>query len=691
VSDRLKERHLTRKAVLYVRQSSQHQVLHNTESRKLQYGMKQRLHHLGWPDVEIIDDDLGRSATTTDGRAGFQRMVAEVCLGRVGAVAAREVSRFARNNRDWHQLIEMCGLVDTLLVDHEAVYDPRRANDRLLLGLKGSLSEYEVDLLRQRSLEARWAKAQRGELLIQAPVGFIKTANQRLEKDPDRRVQRAIELVFEKFFELGSVRQTLMWFLEHGLDLPAKRQGPGGWETWWRRPAYGTVANLLREPNYAGAYAYGRTKTRTQVVDGSVHKTRIRQPLDEWGVLLRDQHEGYISWAQFEKAQKMISDNVSRFLQTGTRGAPKKGAALLAGMLRCRRCGQKLMVAYSGRNATVPRYHCRRGQLDNGEPTCIGLGGGPVDEAVSREILRVVRPCATDAAVLAATTENSRQAALTDALLLDLKAARYEAERAWRQFDAVDPDNRLVADELEQRWNTALEKVRQAEARVEKAEALTRRDIPDVEHLTGLERQLHEAWDHPETDVRLKKRILRTLIEEIVVDIDEAANEVELVIHWKGGVHSELRVRRRRRGQNSTHTSPDTVDAVRTLARVCTDEVIAGFLNRNGLLTGRGNRWTKERVTSLRSKRKIPRHTAENQRKGGWLKLGQAAAYLRVDAKTLRRAVDRGAIAALHPLPDGPWVFEVSELDRSKDKLKVVRNDPAGPPSEQLNLVIPAT
>lgn len=259
MSDKITSERLQRRAIVYVRQSSQQQLLHNTESRRLQYAMKERVHGLGWQDVEVIDEDQGRSATTTNGRSGFQRMVAEVCLGKVGAVAAIEVSRFARNNRDWHQLIEMCGMVDTLLIDHEAIYDPRRPNDRLLLGLKGSMSEYELDLLRQRSLEARWAKARRGELVIQAPVGFVKTSDQRLEKDADTRVQHAIQLVFAKFFELGSARQVAMWFIEQRLDLPAKRQGVTGWETWWRRTAYRNVISILTEPTYAGAYAYGRT------------------------------------------------------------------------------------------------------------------------------------------------------------------------------------------------------------------------------------------------------------------------------------------------------------------------------------------------------------------------------------------------------------------------------------------------
>jgi DNA invertase Pin-like site-specific DNA recombinase len=341
VSERLQERHTRRTGIVYVRQSSQHQVLHNQESKRLQYAMKQRLHSLGWREVEVIDEDLGRSATSTVGRTGFQRMVAEVCLGKVGAIAAREVSRFARNNRDWHQLIEICSLVDTLLIDHDSIYDPRRANDRLLLGLKGSMSEYELDLLRQRSLEARWAKAARGELVISAPVGFLKTSDQRLEVDPDRRVQRAIRTVFEKFSELGSARQVLMWFLEHGLELPTTRFGVNGWETWWRRPAYRSVVRVLNDPTYAGAYAYGRTTVVSEVRDGVLVKKRVRKPMDEWRVLIPDHHEGYISWEEFERIQRMLAANSSNFASNKP-GAAKKGPALLNGLLRCRRCGRKL-------------------------------------------------------------------------------------------------------------------------------------------------------------------------------------------------------------------------------------------------------------------------------------------------------------------------------------------------------------
>jgi DNA invertase Pin-like site-specific DNA recombinase len=696
MTEHLTEKHLQRRAFVYVRQSSYQQVVHNEESKRLQYAMAQRVELLGWRDIEVIDEDLGLSATSTAGREGFQKMVAAVCMGEVGAIAAREVSRFARNNRDWHQLIEMCRLVDTLLIDHEAIYDPRLANDRFLLGLKGSFSEYELDILRQRSLEARYAKAERGDLVIVAPVGYNKTREQRLEMDADQRVQQAIRRVFEKFFELGSARQVLMWFLEHGLELPAVRSGAEGWETWWRRPAYGTVTRILSDPTYAGAYGFGRTGAKSEVRDGALKKRRVRKPMDEWRVLIPDHHEGYISWEDFERIQRMLADNASTF-GSKTTGAAKKGPALLSGLLRCRRCGRMLMVSYSGKAHAVPRYCCNRGRMDNGESKCINFGAVPVDEMVSREVLGVVRPAAIEAAILVASEETTRQDDVIDSLLMDLKAARYAAERAGRQYDGVDPDNRLVADELECRWNQALKRVREIEERLRQERQHHRAHTPpSLDSLGALAQDLERVWNDPDADIRLKKRIIRTLVEEVVVDVDLEAHEVDVLIHWKGGLHSAARVARRRQGQSSAHTSPDAVEAVRSLARVCNDEMIAAYLNRNGLRTGRGNRWTKERVTSLRSHRKIPRHTPERQEAGGWMNLTRAAEHLGVGPRTLRLAAERGDVNAEHPLADGPWVFERTSLDEPDmlarfAHLPHARGGAAVPPTAQLSFEIPNT
>jgi DNA invertase Pin-like site-specific DNA recombinase len=651
MSDKIRPHHLARKAILYVRQSSAFQVTHNLESQRLQYAMRDRLAQLGWGDIDVVDEDLGRSAAGLVTRSGFDRMVADVCLGKVGAVAAREVSRFARNSREWQHLVEMCRVVDTVLVDQDTVYAPRMSNDRLLLGLKGSLNEYELDLLRQRSVEARRQKARRGELLIMSPVGYLK-GERRLEKDPDRRVQDAIALVFRTLLELGSVRQTLLWFHGHGLELPvidAREQ------VRWRRPSYGMVYSMLTNPAYGGAYAYGKTEQVTIYGDGAPRQTIRRKAREHWLAFIPEAHEGYVSWEHFERVQAAIAQNT---LGRGHVGAAQRGAALLAGLLHGRRCGHKLLMGYTGNGHDVLRYQCRRGWLDAGDPRCIGIAGLAIDQAVSKEILRVVQPAAIEAARLADAEQSRQLDDVAAALQRDVQAAHYHAQRAQKQFDQVDPDNRLVADELERRWNQALSRVRDVEAQIERHQ--TRHDrapAPSAQDFHDLAANLEAVWSDPEADARLKKRILRSLIRDIIVDIDDQVAEVVVVIHWKGGVHTELRLPRRRRGQNATHTPKEAVDAVRVLARICSDRSIASFFTRNGMRTGRGNRWTQERVTALRSHHGIARYLPEQRAEQPWLNLTEAAHTLGVSARTLRIAAEQGDIHAEHPLPDGPWVF----------------------------------
>jgi DNA invertase Pin-like site-specific DNA recombinase len=658
MSEKLQPQHLARKAVLYVRQSSAFQVTYNVESQKLQYAMQTRLRDLGFTDIEVIDEDLGRSAAGTETRSGFERMVAEVCLGRVGAVAAREVSRFARNSREWQQLVEVCRVVDTVLIDQEMVYAPRASNDRLLLGLKGSLNEYELDLLRQRSLEARRAMAKRGELIVTAPVGFRKSEEHRLEKDPDRRVQEAIRLVFDQFERIGSVRQTLLWFHEHGLELPCVT--PRG-EVRWKRPIYGTVYQLLTNPAYGGAYAYGKTERGTRYEAGIERKNDRHKPRDQWLALIPGTHEGYVEWERYERIQRAIHGNLQ--VASGALSAAREGKALVSGLLRCRRCASKLTVHYTGQRHDAARYACHRGWLDKGQARCISFGGGRVDAAITAAVLSVVQPAGIEAAIVAHREETQKQDEVRAALERDLEAARYAASRAQRQYDAADPENRLVADELERRWNQALARVREIEARITSHEGATSAATPpSLADFTALAERLELLWEHPDTDSRLKKRIVRSLIHEIVVDVDPKAAEVVLAIHWIGGVHTELRVPRRRRGENSTHTAPETLDAVRSLARICPDALITNVLNRNGQRTGRGNFWTRERVTALRSHHDIPVYSEDTRASSGWMNLTEAARLVGVSARTLRLAVEHGELRAEHPLPDGPWIFHCDQL-----------------------------
>jgi len=683
ISDKIRAHHLERKAILYIRQSSAHQVLHNRESSALQYAMRDRLTALGWSEIEVIDDDLGRSAAGGVQRTGFERMVAQVCLGKIGAVAAREVSRFARNSRDWQQLIEMCRVVDTVLIDQETIYAPRHGNDRLLLGLKGSLNEYELDLLRQRSLAARYEKARRGELVVSVPVGYVK-AGDRYEKDPDRRVQKAIELVFDKVLELGSARQALLWFLEHNLELPVK--GMDG-QTTWRRPSYATIHRMIENPIYGGAYAYGKTAVAAGYDAAGVGAKIRRKARSDWLALMPNAHEGYVSWEKFEAIRKMVSGNIPT---SRHHGAPKHGDALLAGLLRCNRCGRKLTLRYSGAEHDIPRYSCSRGWLDNGEPRCIAFGGLGVDDAIENALLAVVGPGAIAAAAAAEKEAKEGRDQVREALVRDLEAARYATDRAFRQYDATDPANRLVAGELEARWNKALVHVAEVEGKIAAHDAEKAVPAVDLASLMTLATDLKSVWTAPTTDARLKKRIVRTLIHEVVADIDDKASEIVLFVHWVGGVHSEMRLPRRRRGQRNS-TSIDVIAAVRQLVLIAKDDLIAGILNRNGFTTGHGNRWTRERVTALRSHHRIPVYKAADDGIEPWLNLSDAARLLHVSPKTLRLATEAGKIEAVHPLPDGPWIFSRAALSTPTaraitEQARQNPKHPAGSHPDQQNL-----
>jgi DNA invertase Pin-like site-specific DNA recombinase len=691
MSDKIGLHHLTRRAVLYVRQSTTQQLQHNEESRRLQYAMTDRLRALGWKQVETIDEDLGKSAAGTVERSGFQRLVSEVSLGRVGAVGARELSRLARNSADWQKLMEVCRYVDTLLVDHDAIYDARQSNDRLLLGLKGNLNEYELELLRVRALEAKLEKARRGEYYAKIPAGYCKTYDGGIEKHPNARVQHVVRLAFDKMLELGSARQVLLWLREHRIEVPINRNARG--DVRWKPPTYGWLHMVLTNPTYAGCYVYGRTRLVTTVNDdGSFRRAQARKPFKDAFVLLCDQHDGYIDREAFERIQTMITRNSQLRTRPGP-GAARVGSAMLAGLLRCRRCGEKLLVNYGGSTVRVHRYDCSRANAERGEARCINFSGVDVDARVIELVLQVVQPAAIEVSAKLAQDEASQHDAAVDALRLQLKAAQFAADRAERQYDAAEPENRLVADELERRWNAALERVRLIEGHLADACAAAPQAAIDVTRFASLGSDLARVWNAPTSDVRLKKRIIRTLIEEIVVDTTD--RDVALTVHWKGGVHTELSVRRRRRGENRVQATPELVDAIRLLARVCSDESIARALNASEIKTARGNPWTSTLVRSFRSTHQIAACPDNDDEL--WLTLSRAAKLVGVADLTLKRAIKRGVVAALRPVSHGPWIIEKAELLRPEVIEHITKRPrrrgakPAAPPTAQLSLVITRT
>ena len=653
--------HLGRGAYVYIRQSTADQLLHNHESRRRQYGLADRARALGWSTVEVIDDDLGRSGGGIT-RPGFERLIAAICAGNVGAVLAIEASRLARNGRDWHTLIEFCGLVGTIIVDEDGIYDPRHPNDRLLLGMKGTMSELELSLFRQRSQEALKQKARRGALFLGVAAGYVKSGRDRIEKDPDVRVQEALRLVFSKFAELRSARQVHIWLREEGIVLPAKSRRSEALGVVWKLPAYNAVHNILTNPIYAGAYAFGRTGSQVRVVEGRKHIRRgIRRPIAEWDVLLKDQHEGYITWDEFEHNQRLIADNATGMGRTIARGAVRQGEVLLAGLLRCGHCGRKLQVHYSGK---LGRYNCYGARMNHGTARCISLGNRSADAAVSAEVLRVLAPLGIDAALKVLDTQTSETSAAERQLELALVQARYEAAHARRQYDAVDPANRLVAGELERRWNEALAAVHRAEAEIAALVARKRPPLGDTERkqLVALGADLARAWSHPAATAAIRKRILRTALHEIVVK--KQGPVVDLVLHWQGGDHTalQLQLRLNAAGRHHSRVPEDAIALVRELARLMPDAQIARLLNRCGKPTGYGNGWTEQRVRGFRSHHEIAVYRDGEWAERGEITLETAAKIIGVHKMTALRMIKRGDIKGRQPCPEAPWVINAADI-----------------------------
>ena len=653
--------HLARDAFVYVRQSTADQLQNNAESRRRQYGLAERARGLGWAEPVVIDDDLGRSGGGI-ARPGFERLLLAICEGRVGIVLAVEASRLARNGRDWHTLLEFCGLVGCLLADEDGIYDPRLPNDRLLLGMKGTMSEMELSILRQRSLEALRQKARRGELLLNVAVGFVKVRRDRIAKDPDRRVQEAIALVFRKFAEFQSIRQVHLWLRQEQIPLPSVERAGEERRLVWKLPVYNGVRRILTNPVYGGAYAFGRTGSRVTVENGRKRVSRGHcREREDWDVLLVDHHEGYVSWAEFERNQRLIADNAnSRGLLA--RGSVRRGEALLAGLLRCGHCGRRLHVHYSGTDGYCVRYGCHGAHINHGTGTCIAFGGVRVDAAVAGEVVRLLEPLGIEAALEAVTMRESAAAESRRQAELAVTQARYEADLARRQYDAVDPANRLVAGELEHRWNERLAEVRRQEERLAAVVAggTTELSAAEKARLLDLGADVAAAWSHPAATAATRKRILWAVLEEIVVTVVE--DRIELLLHWRGGDHTRLAVAKNRTGRHRWSTDAEIHDLIRALARQQPDGAIAATLNRLGKRTGRGNAWTQARVCSFRSTHGVAVHRPGEMAERAELTLEEAARRLGVSKMTVLRLISAGTISAQQVCKGAPWAITEADI-----------------------------
>jgi DNA invertase Pin-like site-specific DNA recombinase len=668
MNDKITDAHRDRSAYIYIRQSTLQQVQHNVESNRRQYALRERASTLGFSSVVVVDDDLGISGAGTQQRPGFSRLLAAVCDGEVGAVFALEASRLARNNRDWHHLIDLCVLTRTLVVDADGIYDPRLLNDRLLLGMKGTMSEFELGLLRQRAQEAYRQKALRGDVMTRVPVGFVRKGDNGIEMTPDRQVQQAIRDFFTRLRGSSSLRQVLLWHHQEKILFPVARMRDGCESLEWRLPNYQQLLRMVKNPTYAGAFAWGRSGARTKVVDGRSRKTEgHRLTMDQWQVLLKDHHPGYIEWEDYQSNLEKLVSNRTKSHQSST-GAARGGSALLAGLFRCARCGHKLHVAYRGRGGKAPRYWCMTGNREQGAPSCLAFAGLRVEKAVVEVVLEACQPLGVEASLQVLEKSHEERDQKRKALELALEKARYEAGRARRQYDAADPENRLVAAELETRWNAVLVQVAELESRlVADCQVDTSLTESQRERLTTLGADLLSLWSEPSTPMDLKKRVIRTVINEIIVDVNHDSGQIEMKIHWAGGVHTPLRVRKNQVGRNGNAADSNVVELVAELAKGWNDGYIASMLNRCGFLTGKGNSWNETRVKNLRRENDIPVHSKSQPRT--WKTMAEAAKLLDVSKCVIMTMIRNKILPARQAAKCAPWMIDDTDLE-----LPAVRN-----------------
>jgi DNA invertase Pin-like site-specific DNA recombinase len=657
--------HLSRQAIVYLRQSSAAQVENNRESTDRQYALAAKARELGWPDdrIIVIDEDLGLSGSGFVARSGFARLTAAVALAHVGLVLGLEVSRLARNNADWHRLIDLGGLTDTLIGDADGIYHPALFNDRLLLGLKGTMSEAELHVLRARLNGGIRNKAARGELRRGLPVGFVwGEADGETRFHPDEAVVTAIRNVFARFAETGSVRRVWLWFRSEGLTFPLQMHQ--GAEIRWVEASYTAIHHVLTNPVYAGAYAYGKSRQETMLDAAGVRRKRVRQlPRSEWQVLIPDHHPGFIDWQTYEANQ----DRIARNTRPGPHkvgGAVREGSALLQSLASCGHCGRRLHTHYRGRNS-APGYHCPGKILVEGRGVyCLNVGGIQIDEAVTQAFIAALEPAKLAATLAAAERlEADRETSLKQ-WRLGVERASYEASRAERRYRAVDPDNRLVARGLEREWEESLSALEAAKTELARREQQRPRVIPQKERdrLLAIGADLATVWHAATTMPRDRKELLQTLLEEVIIKVERDKAAAHLTLRWKGGTLNEIDLALPRSRPATIRTDEDTIALVRRLAGHYPDAVIAGILNRQGRTTAYGHRFEASRVGNLRRHWDIPCFEPKAEQAGGeLLTISKAAVVLGVAPSTLHRWLNDGIIPGEQLTPGAPWRIRLTD------------------------------
>lgn len=696
MNDKIQATHLERRAVVYLRQSTLKQVHEHHESTTRQYALERRARELGWPAerIDIIDEDLGQSGASTVGRTGFQRLAEQIADGRIGAIFALEVSRLARSSADWHRLLELCGLADVLIVDEQAIYTPRDYNDRLLLGLKGTMSEAEQYWMRLRLQGGRLSKARRGELRLPPPAGYEwDEVTHRFRLDPDEQVQRAVRLVFERFRFEGSAYEVLRYCLSHGLKMPVR--DPRTRELKWVTAKYGMLNSMLHNPVYAGAYVFGKREKRTALVEGRVRREHsTKMPQQAWKVCLRDHHPAYITWEEYMANQKKLSANQANHGMPDHRGAPREGQALLQGLVLCGRCGRRMMTLYKGSKRS-PYYDCRHpAQSGRDMGLCWSVSSVAIDQAVAQLFLETVQPPEIELSMAVAREAERQASELAQQWKLRLERARYEAQLAERRYKNVDPEMRVVARTLEREWNEKLSELAHLEG--EYQEVLRRQKVrltdKDRARLLALARDLPSVWRAQSTTQAERKNLLRILISEVVlnpVEVPERMTRVQVV--WVTGVTSDFTVPRVRFYGRVPPT--EAIELMRQLLEQNrSDKEIRDELNRRGLPARTKPTWTLHAVRRLRRSLGMfrwhkgtgvqPSRRLPERRTDGLYSVHGVAARLGVTEAVVHSWVEQGKLQGVEGGGHGhPWWFK---LDRATlKKLKAARDQNEKPSRRQ--------